>query len=286
MLKATRATAARASGAVHVGRAPSRSAMLGPGCVKRLGAGAAGAGRVHQSWTPPPVGAAGRRSRLAVLVRSTRRGSAARRAPRLRRRSRLPRSSRRRRSAGSGRGRATTYQDWSRWPARSRGSGLAGDRDREAAEDRVGGAAGLLRGVVQAFEDRRAVLRGRSRRGARGAGSISCTTRPAASSTSHADVRAHDRAAVGERRVGDRHLQRVRPAGRPGRPRAGCCRRPTRAGRCGPCCRAGCATAGVGSRPVGLAGQVDPGRRGRSRACCAHFCSGSPCRRRPRAPSV
>ena len=46
---------------------------------------------------------------------------------------------------GSGYGASTAYQDWSPCGGRLRGPGLAGDLDREAAEDAVGGAAGSLR---------------------------------------------------------------------------------------------------------------------------------------------
>ena len=90
-----------------------------------------------------------------------------------------------------------------------RRAGLAGDRHREAAEDAVGGAAGGLRGLVQAFQDRVAVdavdvdvatgLRGQF------------LQHPAGGVLDfHPHVRRHHGAAVGDRRVGDRHLQRVR----------------------------------------------------------------------------
>ena len=88
------------------------------------------------------------------------------------------------------------------------GAGLAGDFDREVAEDLVGGPARALRGLVQAFEDRRRGSRGRSGRGA--ARRVEFLDHAAEGVVDFlADVRGDDRAAVAERRVGERHLQRV-----------------------------------------------------------------------------
>ena len=103
-------------------------------------------------------------------------------APRRRRRTRPARSSPRRRSRGCGYGASATYQDWSAGRALG-GPGLAGHRDREVAEHRVGGAARRLRGHVDPLEDRLRYC-GSMSRWRCGAGSISCTTPPLGSSTS------------------------------------------------------------------------------------------------------
>ena len=89
-----------------------------------------------------------------------------------------------------------------------RGAGLAGDFDREFAEDVVRGAARPCARLVQPFHDRRAVF-GVDLDVAR-AGRVDFLEHPAGGVLDFlADVRGDDRAAVAERRVGDRHLQRV-----------------------------------------------------------------------------
>ena len=130
----------------------------------------------------------------------------------------------------------------------------------------------LLRGVRAGPPGSRRGRRGRSRPRAAPAGSNSFSTRPAASSTSMPTCGVTMLAAVAERRVGDRHLQRV------GLQVALADRQlDVVAGRPGP--------VGVAFREelvaplfarhqaFALAGQVEPGRAGRCPACAAQFCS-------------
>ncbi len=88
------------------------------------------------------------------------------------------------------------------------GPGLAGDVDGEVAEHRVGGAALLHRGPAQAGHDRRLRLLGDLDLALRRRVDL-LQGLAGDALDSLGQVRAHHRAAVGDRRVGDRHLQRV-----------------------------------------------------------------------------
>ena len=140
-------------GAVHVGQAEA----LGDAGMDRegLGPGAAGAGRVHQppAWPPFSAAASARAGPRKYASRIFLAAGAADSTPKppssivtkvtirgfgIRGEDAVPGLVRVRRALG--------------------GAGLARDRDREAAEDVEGGAAAVLRGVVQPFEDRRPVF--------------------------------------------------------------------------------------------------------------------------------
>ncbi len=97
-----------------------------------------------------------------------------------------------------------------------------------------------------------------------------CTSPPLDSSISSPRCGRHDRAVaavhvgVRERRVGDRHLQRDRSAGRPDRPRGACCRRRSTARPVRPRCRSVAVRARARTRAPRLVLLRAP-RRGRGR---------------------
>ena len=170
---------------------------------ERLGPGAAGAGRVHV-YSIARFGG----DRLGFACRSTRRGSAARPGPPCRRRSRLPRRSPRRRSAGPDRApgpRTRTGRRTEGAPrCRSCRRPAPGSRRRRRRRSRSGACAASCRPSRIVSRQLGSIWTWRA-----GAGLDLLHTRPAASSTCMPTWGRGDRAAVGDRRVGDRHLQRV-----------------------------------------------------------------------------
>ena len=183
------------------------------------------------------------------------------------------------------------------------GAGLAVDRVASCGQPAKTSAdvpPRLARRSAQAVEDRLAVAPGRSSTRARRRRARCCwSSRPPASSTRRPRCGRAHLAAVGDRRVGDRHLQRRGlqvaladrevdvVAQRPGRvsempqacPRAGA-RRPPRASR------PARARRGRGSSAAELAGQVDAGRAGRGRGARAHVWSALAPSALSSAPSV